>query len=102
MMQNIEINIEEVVLHGFAPGDKRRIGEALEIALTQALSEKGITRSLNQSMDIPFTDAGSFPLQVNSKPATVGASIASSIHSQLIAVSSQPSAASDGASAVNK
>ena len=27
--QNVELHIEELVLHGFAPGDRHRIGEAV-------------------------------------------------------------------------
>ena len=33
----IELHIEELVLHGFAPGDRRPLGEAVERELTRLL-----------------------------------------------------------------
>ncbi len=83
MNQSIEINIEQLVLHGFANNDKTQIGEALQAALTEALANNGITPSLTHSIDLPYLNAGSFPLQSNSKPAIVGQAIANSVHGTL-------------------
>ncbi|MEX6688170.1 hypothetical protein QTN47_11725 [Danxiaibacter flavus] len=83
MNQNIEINIDQIVLHGFAHGDKLQIGEALQTALTEALAKQGITPLLKHSIDIPYVNAGTFSLQTNSKPASVGAAVANSVHATL-------------------
>lgn len=83
MNQDIEINIEQLVLHGFTNSDKAQIAEALQTALTEALANQGITPLLKHSIDIPYVNAGSLPLQANSKPANVGAAVANSVHSTL-------------------
>ena len=41
-----ELNIEELVMHGFTPGDRHRIGEAVEQELTQLLADRGVPQSL--------------------------------------------------------
>ena len=38
---NVELHIEELVLHGFAPGDRYRIGEAVERELQRLLTVQG-------------------------------------------------------------
>jgi hypothetical protein len=43
---NLELHVEELVLHGFAPGDRYRIGEALERTLTQLFVEQGVSASV--------------------------------------------------------
>lgn len=83
MKKQIEINIDELVLHGFAPADGRSIGEALELALTQAFNEQPVTGTFNQSADVAFVNGGSFTVQQNSKPAQVAGAISNSIHSSL-------------------
>ena len=39
---SLEIRIEELVLHGFAPRDRQRIATAIEFALTRLLVERGL------------------------------------------------------------
>ena len=83
MNDNIEINIERLVLHGFANSDKVQIGEAFQAALTEALANHGITSLLKHSIDISYINAGNISLQTNSKPASVGAAVANSVHGTL-------------------
>ena len=45
---NIELHIEELVLHGFEPGDRHRIGEAIERELARLFAEQGTPPSLAQ------------------------------------------------------
>jgi hypothetical protein len=40
--REIDVHIEELVLHGFAPGGRWQIGDALEHELRQLLAEKGL------------------------------------------------------------
>ena len=37
---NLNLHIEELVLHGFAPGDRYRIGEAVQQELTRLFAEQ--------------------------------------------------------------
>ena len=39
---SIEMHIEELVLHGFEPGDRHAIGDAVERELARLLSEHGL------------------------------------------------------------
>ncbi len=85
MSQDIEINIEELVLHGFAPADRRLIGEALELALKHAFTANPMTSQSLQSANVPFTDAGNIHLNPNSPPRQGGTAIANTLHANLTA-----------------
>ena len=39
---NIVIEIDELVLHGFPPGERYRIGEAVQAELVRILGERGL------------------------------------------------------------
>jgi len=50
--KNIELHIEELVLHGLSPGDRYRIGEAVEQELTRLLADQGVPESLERGGEI--------------------------------------------------
>ena len=75
---DIHLHIEELVLHGFAPGDRQRIGEAVERELTRLIAAQPLSQKQNVSMD--RVDGGSFHMQINARPASVGEQIAGAIH----------------------
>lgn len=73
---NIEVHIDEVVLHGFAPGDRAGIGDALERELGRLLAERGLA--------VPVADVG--VARVDAGPIDRGGgggAIARSIHGAL-------------------
>jgi hypothetical protein len=76
--QNIELHIEELVLHGFSPGDRRGIAGAVERELAKLLEEKG-TPVVN-SGEIDRLDGGSFRVVQGSKPESTGAQIARAVY----------------------
>jgi hypothetical protein len=78
----IELHIEELVLHGFAPGDRYRIGEAVQRELVRLLSEQGVPLSLGQDGEIARLDGGTFKV-TSSKPETVGTQVAQAVHGSL-------------------
>ena len=41
----IEVHIEQIVLHGYAPGDTHRLGEALQAELTRLVQKHGVNSS---------------------------------------------------------
>lgn len=45
---SIELRIEELILHGFSPGDHHRIGAAVERELGHLLSERGLPAALGR------------------------------------------------------
>ena len=80
---NIELHIEELVLHGFQPGDRQRIGLAVQQELTRLFTEQGLPPGLSSGGAVPSLDAGSFNHAPNAKPAAVGQQIANSVYTGL-------------------
>lgn len=80
---NINLHIEELVLHGFAPGDRYRIGEAVQQELTRMFAEQGVPRSLAEGGEIGRLDAGAFEMASGAKPEVVGTQIAQAIYGGL-------------------
>ena len=78
--KNIELNIDELVLHGFAPGDRYRIGEAVEQELTRLLADKGVPQSLERGGEIGHVDGGAFEVAQGSRAQVVGAQVAKAVY----------------------
>lgn len=74
--QHLEVVIEELVLHGFAPGDRHRIAGEVEKELARLFSERGLPSSLTESNEIERIDGGAFELSLNDKPGTIGTRVA--------------------------
>ncbi len=82
MTPNIEIEIEELVLHGFAPGDRATIGEAVQRELTRLLAEQGLA-SMNRPIEIAHVNGGAFDVRPGAKSETIGAQIARKVYGGL-------------------
>jgi hypothetical protein len=80
---NVELHIEELVLHGFAPGDRYRIGDAIQVELARLIAEQGIPPSFVNGGEIDRIDAGGFEMASGSRGETVGGQIARSVHGGL-------------------
>ena len=81
--KNIELNIEELVLHGFSPGDRHRIGEAVERELTRLLADRGVPQSLAQGGEVASVDGGAFEVAEGSRADVVGAQVAKAVYGGL-------------------
>jgi len=81
--KNIELNIEELVLHGFTPGDRHRIGEAVERELTRLLADRGVPQSLAQGGEVASVDGGAFEVAPGSRAEVVGAQVAKAVYGGL-------------------
>ncbi len=79
-MNNIELHIEKLVLHGFSPSDRHRIGEAVELELTRLFTERDIPPSLAQGGEFARLDGGAFNIAPSSKAAAIGTRIAQSVY----------------------
>ncbi len=79
MKRNIELHIEELVLHGFAPGDRYAIGKAVELELTRLFNERGISPSLSKDMHVDHLNSGEFNVAQGVKAETIGTQIAGAI-----------------------
>ncbi len=76
---NVALHIEDLVLHGFAPGDRHAIAEGLRLELAHLLAERGLPPALAQGVDAPQISGLSFAVPEQTQPEQVGAQIAQSI-----------------------
>lgn len=79
----IEVDIDELVLHGFAAAGRRQIGDAVEQELARLLSERGWASLPASSMKIERLDAGQFTVAVGARPPAIGARLAQNLHRSL-------------------
>jgi hypothetical protein len=75
---NVELHIEELVLHGFPPD--YRIGGAVEHELSRLFTERGVPPSLTRGGDIPRLDAGAFEMNPELGAHATGARVAHSLY----------------------
>lgn len=80
---NIELHIEELVLHGFAPGDRATIGAAVQHELARLFAEQGIHPSLSNGYEAERVDGGAFHMQPGAKAGTIGTQVAHAIYGGL-------------------
>ncbi|MEP7343055.1 MAG: hypothetical protein ABI977_35335 [Acidobacteriota bacterium] len=80
---NIELHIEKLVLHGFAPGDRYRIGEAVERELQRLLAEQGAPHLFNGDIELARMDAGTFNTEPNAKSDLIGAQVAQAVYEEM-------------------
>lgn len=77
---NVELRIEELVLHGFPPGAHHRIGDAAERELSRLFAERGVPPSLAHGGDAPYLDAGTFEMNPGLGAEAAGEQIARSLY----------------------
>ena len=75
----INLHIEELVLHGFAPGDKLAISEAVERELARLISEQSGFPNLSENTSRDRVEGGNFRMADPAKPAAIGAQIAGAV-----------------------
>jgi hypothetical protein len=80
--RNFEVTIDELVLTGFAPGDRFHIADAVERELARLLMEKGIPGLDGNSVAIEGLDAGKFKVGGARAPG-IGRQAAQVLHQQL-------------------
>jgi hypothetical protein len=83
MVRRIEVDIEELVLHGFAPGDRYRIGEAVEQELSRLLADRGVPESLEGGREVASVDGGAIEVATGSKAEAVGVRVAKAVYGGL-------------------
>ena len=72
-----------IVLYGFSPANRHRIGDAVRFGLTRLFTEQGIPDQFYNSVVIPRINGSEFKTDRNSKPITIGNQIAQSIYNGL-------------------
>jgi hypothetical protein len=80
---NLELRIEELVLRGFAPSERHRIGETLERELARLFAERGTPPSLDGDGAIRHLDGGAFEVSSGAGAETIGLQVARAVHGGL-------------------
>ena len=79
-LANVELHIEDLVLHGFAPGDRYRIGEAVERELAWLFAAQGVPSSLLATMEVASLDGGAFQMAPGARADAIGAQVAQAVY----------------------
>jgi hypothetical protein len=83
MIPCIEVHIEELVLDGFAPGDRSQIAKALRRELLLRLAQGEIPRILERDAQIQVLDAGVVDINPNTRAEKIGARVGQAVRSVL-------------------
>lgn len=81
MNRPVEVNIGELVLHGFPAGRRRVIADAFRAEMARLLAERGVPPALAGS--VPPVDAGTYSARPHDGPQAIGAAIARSVYGGL-------------------
>ena len=76
----MELHIDELVLHGFASGERYVIGNAVERELTRLLGEHGVPGSLCVQSATDEIKGGTFNAAPNAKQPAIGPQIAQAVY----------------------
>jgi hypothetical protein len=80
----LDLRIDEVVLHGFEPNDRVRIGHAIQRELARLFREQGVPPSFAQGCAIERLDGGTLHMEPGAKSTTIGSQIAQAVYGGLI------------------
>ena len=82
-MSLIDIHIDALVLHGFAPADRWRIGQAIEHELTRLFTEQGLPSTLPMAGELARIDGGAFHVTAGTTVESLGAQVARAVYGGL-------------------
>ena len=81
----VDLHIEELVLHGFAPGDRYRIAEAVQRELTVLLAQPEATRGrFQRTAKLDRLDTGAMTIPDGASTSAIGARIAGAVYRGLM------------------
>ena len=81
--RRVELHIEELVLHGFAAGDRHRIADAVREELERLLGERGVPPVLTQAGEVGAIDGGTISLAPRPGTGAAGVAVAGAIYGGL-------------------
>jgi hypothetical protein len=80
---NIELYIDALVLHSFAPGDRVPIGEAVRLELARLLGQQGIPPWFAQGGEAPELRGSAIRIDHGATPEMVGKQVAAAVYGRL-------------------
>jgi hypothetical protein len=79
----LDLQIEELVLHGFPVAERYRIGAAVEAELARLFAERGVPPLLAQGGEVGYLDGGSFSAAPGLRAEVVGGQVARALYGGL-------------------
>jgi hypothetical protein len=83
-VSRVEIEIEELSLHGFAPADRFRIADAIKLELARLMTERRMERPAGSRTRVAKLDAGSFRVAPHANVEGIARQAARAIHGGLV------------------
>jgi hypothetical protein len=77
---SLRLHIDELVLHGFAPGDRARVADALQVELARLFTDGGVPPALASGGSVDRLNAGAFHTPTAAQPETTGTRIADAVY----------------------
>jgi hypothetical protein len=81
----VQVEIDELVLHGFAASERYAIGDALSLELGRLFGEADLRRAFRRGMELPELNVGRVTLTAQAGPAAAGAQVGRAVYSGLSA-----------------
>jgi hypothetical protein len=79
----LEFQIEELVLWGFAPGDRFQICDAMERELARLIAQRNLCGFTASSVSVERLDGGSFTAPQGARAQALGARVAQAVFNTL-------------------
>jgi hypothetical protein len=76
---NVQLHIQELILHGFAPGDRFEVMAAVERELSRLVNETGTAAGIKASKEVRQLEGGAFEVQPGARADAIGAQVARQI-----------------------
>lgn len=77
--RSVEVRIEELVLHGFAPGDRHAIADAVQIELANLMQAEALPARGQNELAFKRIDGGAFQIKRGFTAGNSGTQIAQSV-----------------------
>jgi hypothetical protein len=81
--RKVELRIEELVLYGFPPCDRHRIGDAATRELARLFAERGAPPSSREGGEVASLSAGSFEARPDLGAERIGVQVARAVYGGL-------------------
>ena len=82
-VRSLEVQIDELVLHGFPVADRYIIGDALTHELSQLFENNEVDISSTRETHVALLNAGRIFVPSNARPTLIGVQVAKAVHGSL-------------------
>jgi hypothetical protein len=97
---NVVMKIEQMILEGFGPSDRYRIGDSVQNELERIFTEQGVSWTINKSIEIETLDGGEFATTRPIRARSVGNQLAQSVYQGITRIGSDDQSASSSSAKI--